>query len=436
MVNKISTVLRFICLITFSLLFSCDFSGSRIASQKQILIMKFDPDLNDAASLSTTSHGMVTGLNIWFYMDDSVDRSALIPTIVHNGGMVKANEIRTGPIVVSGQTALDFSTANNPTRLFVIAENTSNRKYECYFVNDPSLLPRISVPSGTRNNELFYLSGGSFTMGSSVLGGDAVPEHSVQLSPYFMSQYEISNSEFAEVMNWAWEGGLISVDQALGDVFISFAGKDWLLFSYVSLDSQLLFIDGTGIRVEQGYEDYPVVHVSWHGAMLFCYFLNLIEGLDNPWNPYTGNYDIRDNGFRLPTESEWEYAARRDQDGAVAAGNLISRADTLTDDDYCLHSGNSSFLLTARGGLNPNRMGIYDMSGSVAEWVYDGYGAYSTIALINPIGADSTAAVFRGGSYRTEASDCATSLRKSLNKRLDSVDIGFRVVRSSFEGSN
>lgn len=429
-----------IILFSTLLLSGCNLSGSKIASQKEILIMKFDPLLNVESGLSNVSYGIITGSDIYFYIDASISRSALIPTIFYNGGMIKFSSIREGLIVQSAVTPLDFSSNESP--LFVIAENTSHRTYNCRIVDNPSLLPKISIPASDNDNELVYISGGSFKMGSSVLSiaqPDSVPEHQVDLSPFFISEFEVSSGEFAEVMNWAHSGSLVTVDPTKGTVSAAVSGKSWLLFDYSPSQSHLVYVDQSGIECEEGFESYPVINVTWYGAQFFCYFLNLKEGLDSPYNPLNDSLDLSANGYRVPTEAEWEFAARRDPDGIVSAGNLISRVDDAqSDDQYCLYQANSpSSSLTTRGSLSPNKMALYDMSGSAKEWVWDGYELYSVGTFNNPLGdSDSLETVLRGGSYLSASiENCYTSVRKRLNKEGTYVDIGYRVVRSSFEGS-
>ena len=422
----------FICLLS-SLFISCDFSDSKINSQKEILIIKFDSTLNSSSGLLSNSYGIITGLDIYFYINDSVDRTSLIPTIFYNGGMLKYNDIKKGDIVLSNETSLDFSADETP--LFVIATNTSNRKYNCKIVNSPDFLPKVSIPFGEQNNYFTYISGGTFIMGSEELSGDAIPEHLVTLSPFFISEYEVSNGEFAEVMNWAYFQGMLSIDNNLGQVFSNIAGVSEVLFGYGDSSSRLIAVDEGGLSCEVGYENYPVTNCSWYGAMFFCYFVNLKEGFDFPFSPAMNNLDFKDNGYRLPTEAEWEFSAKRDGDGNVEKGNLISRDLSGTDIEYCLFKDNSESVLNEdRGTLLPNKMGLYDMSGSCLEWVCDSYQAYTSSPFLNPIFLNYSLVVVRGGSYKMSLESCFTSVRKSLNKKDFSSDTGFRVVRSSFEG--
>ena len=139
---------------------------------------------------------------------------------------------------------------------------------------------------------------------------------------------------------------------------------------------------------------------------------------------------IRDaDGYRLPTEAEWEYAA---------SGGQLERKEVFSGSDYigsvAVHSANSSGSPATVGSLKPNRLGLYDMSGNVFEWCWDIYGEtfYSDSLLSqNPTGpAKGNFRVYRGGSWLSPPMICLVFNRLSNNPQLRSNLVGFRLART------
>ncbi|MBL8029359.1 MAG: formylglycine-generating enzyme family protein, partial [Fibrobacteres bacterium] len=147
----------------------------------------------------------------------------------------------------------------------------------------------------------------------------------------------------------------------------------------------------------------PVESVTWYDAAMFCNALSKLMGKDTVYS-YTGNSMGTDvvatlikNGYRLPTEAEWEYAFRA---GATTKYYWSSIWDTTTANRYCWHYDNSSGSTQIVGTKLPNAWGLYDMAGNVSEWCNDWDGAYSSESQIDPIGKSTgDGRVVRGGSY-------------------------------------
>jgi formylglycine-generating enzyme required for sulfatase activity len=133
------------------------------------------------------------------------------------------------------------------------------------------------------------------------------------------------------------------------------------------------------------------------------------------------------NGFRLPTEAEWEFAAR--------GGNQTHNYTYSGSNDVnsvAWYSSNSGSQSHSVGGLAANELGLFDMSGNVREWVWDIYGSYPSGDQTNPIGATSgSIRVDRGGSWQYSASYCSITYRDSDNPGYINNFIGFRVCRIS-----
>ena len=138
-------------------------------------------------------------------------------------------------------------------------------------------------------------------------------------------------------------------------------------------------------------ENLPVENISWHDGKEFISKLNALTG----------------KTFRMPTEAEWEYAARG---GSKSRGYKYSGSNTL--DDVAWYADNSGGETHEVGTKSPNELGLYDMSGNVWEWCSDWHGNYSSSAQTNPKGPDSgTRRAIRGGGWFSFARYCRCSRR-------------------------
>jgi formylglycine-generating enzyme required for sulfatase activity/TolB-like protein len=227
---------------------------------------------------------------------------------------------------------------------------------------------------------------GTFMMGSDLQDGEQ-PVHRVTISsPFYMCDHEVTQGEWQSVM---------------GSNPSSFKKGD----------------------------NYPVEQVSWYDAVAYCNKRSIREGLTPCYNG-SGNSitcDFSANGYRLPTEAEWEWAAKGggkgNFDSLYSGGNI---ADSVAW--YDANSGGSTHPVKTK---QPNSLGLYDMSGNVWEWCWDWYGPYSSGSQTDPARAASgTYRVLRGGSWYDGAGYCRSSYRFSdfPDGRLNYY--GFRVCRS------
>ena len=230
------------------------------------------------------------------------------------------------------------------------------------------------------NMKMVYVEGGSYNMGcTGEQGGDCDDDEKtvryVTVSDFYIGQFEITQAQWQAVM-----GTSVYQQQSKAGGSSTY---------------------GTG-------NDYPMYYVSWEEAKEFCRRLSQQTG----------------KTYRLPTEAEWEYAARggkKTQNSKYAGGFLL---------DYVgWHTSNSGGKTHAVGTKNANELGIYDMSGNVWEWCEDWYGDYRSYDTDNPTGASSGSyRVLRGGGWDYDASSCRVSYRggDSPGNRYD--NFGFRVV--------
>lgn len=176
----------------------------------------------------------------------------------------------------------------------------------------------------------------------------------------------------------------------------------------------------------QSEPDYPVESVSWYDAVEYCNWLSDKEGLDRC---YSGSgkdikLDIAKNGYRLPTEAEWEYACRAGTTTDYYWGDKM-------DGDYCWF-GNRRGQVHPVGQKEPNAWGLYDMSGNVWEWCWDWYDNeyYKKSPENNPTGPSvGSTRVLHGGGWGNGADGCRSASRSYTWPGIAGGDVGFRPVR-------
>ena len=246
-------------------------------------------------------------------------------------------------------------------------------------------------------DEMVYVKGGTFTMGATAEQGtsepwdDEYPTHQVTLSDFYIGKYEVTQQLWEYVMKY-------SGPCADGTTMSAYASDVWL---------------GSNPSSSYGVGDYyPAYYVSWEDIVnIFIPRLNKITG----------------KTFRLPTEAEWEYAARG---GNKSNGYKYSGSNIL--DDVAWYTSNTSAMTHQVGTKAPNELGLYDMSGNVWEWCSDWYGSYSSSSQTNPTGPTSGSnRVNRGGSWGTDAPRCRVAFRNDSapGYRCDYF-LGFRLVCS------
>ena len=177
--------------------------------------------------------------------------------------------------------------------------------------------------------------------------------------------------------------------------------------------TQAEYVQVTGTNPSTAHGDrLPVESVSWWDAVRFCNLLSEREGLAPAYELAADEieWDASADGYRLPTEAEWEYACR--------AGTTGARYGPL--DEIAWYRGNSQERIHDVGGKQPNAWGLYDMLGNVWEWCWDIYDAevYGSYRVL------------RGGGWFDEHWSCRASVRRRSHPTFRTDDVGFRLARS------
>ena len=296
--------------------------------------------------------------------------------------------------------------------------------------------------------------------------GVFIEGRTVTLSDFYMSKYEVTKAQYKAIME----------DRSLNPLGIT-------------ADPSYSTLKPKESVMAAGEEDYerPVENVTWYDAVYFCNFLSKKEGLEPVYtmeNPQTSTKDIfragasgyetvsikyissanvtadhTKNGYRLPTEAEWEYAARGGDPSKADWDYTFSGADTAAETSYSsssntgldavgwymfntcnggtttstkMTSGTAGYGTHQKGLKAPNALGIYDMSGNVWEWCYDMYSSVSTGKETDPLGSWSgSGRVGRGGSWDDDASYASVCYRDSGTPSLRNGGVGFRLVRTA-----
>jgi len=186
---------------------------------------------------------------------------------------------------------------------------------------------------------------------------------------------------------------------------------------------------------QPGEPGLPIVGIDWNQAIIFCNRFSMATGLTPAYeiakqDPYKGDLAMKvtrvigADGYRLPTEAEWEYAARADESKTYAGSDR--------PDNVAWFADNSDMKLHPVGGKLPNSWGFHDMSGNVWEMVWDVPGPYTTSESTDPSGpAKGVVHVVRGGSYQVEQRGIRTAMRGWYFSMIANPTVGLRLARGA-----
>ena len=301
--------------------------------------------------------------------------------------------------------------------------------------------PMVTVPSS------------AFIMGDGVVSGGH--EREVTLTrDFYLCEHEVTNREYMEALQWAYDNGYVTATassvhdnldgctETLVDLYTG-----WCEMQFDSGSGTFYLREAPSIWAQQAYPggydpaSHPVQQVSWYGAVRYCDWLSMREGLPRAYE-HSGDWLCNNHdpygaaGYRLPTEAEWEYAAQHDDERIYPWGDEApdcSRAN--------FYNGYDCVGWTSPVGSYPDApasLGLSDMAGNVWEWCNDWYGSLGTAPVSDPVGPTTgtgpvVGLVVRGGSWYAHYVDftslrCARRLYYPPFQRI--VNLGFRAART------
>ncbi len=260
-----------------------------------------------------------------------------------------------------------------------------------------TLLSFFAFKNNLIDTNLIKIQGGTFKMGSKDSDGladvDEQKEHNVNLNTFEISKFEVTV--------WEW--------------------KQFIKANKMKMPEKPTW----------GWQDnYPINGVTWNEAIAYCNWLSKKEKLQPVYTKKGPNFvcNFNANGYRLPTEAEWEFAAKG---GASSKSFKYSGSNNL--DDVAWHKGNSKGTPHTVGTKLPNELGVYDMSGNVWEWCWDWYNKdfYKLEKGDNPKGPEmGERRSVRGGSWDSQQNYVRPANRISTEPNKTHEFYGFRVVRT------
>ncbi len=270
------------------------------------------------------------------------------------------------------------------------------------------------------------VSGGTFRMGTSDDTERSFPDHDVTVSSFYMTKTEVTVADFRKF-----------IEETGYTTFAEIAGKGFAFNKELGV---------WGLRIDASWKNpgfqqedtHPVVLVSWMDAVAYANWLSESEGLEPAYGLLGVDAVCRweTDGWRLPTEAEWEYAARG---GSVSKGYAYAGSDN--PDEVAWYGENSGKTGTCPvAAKQANELGLFDMCGNVSEWCWDWYDEYSAEAQNDPRGPESGYAlvfrgktdfgrIVRGGDWYLNAYALPPTDRSYSDPVKSNSGTGFRLVR-------
>ncbi len=283
---------------------------------------------------------------------------------------------------------------------------------------------------------MVFIQGGTFEMGDTFGegGDDEKPVHTVTVSDYYLGRTEVSVGEFKSFIEAT--GYQTTADKEGHSYRWTGKWEEW--------DGVTWKDDAEGNKRPRNEYNHPVVHVSWYDAVHYCNWKSRQEGYQEVYTINGENVSANwsANGYRLPTEAEWEYAARNLGKRIKYAwgnefphGNVADESAKKKFTDWTIFEGyEDGYVYTAPvGSFEQGDQGLFDLSGNVWEWCWDWYGSdyYANSPTRDPRGpASGSYRVNRGGSWNSFASYCLVSYRYDFTPSFRVYYLGFRLSRS------
>lgn len=248
------------------------------------------------------------------------------------------------------------------------------------------LLVSINIAAQSKYPEMVLVKGGTFKMGSTDGYDDEQPVHTVTITDFSISKYEVTVEQYRTFC------------KETGHKFPEMPTKDW-------------YDEHPNVHTWVWRNNYPILNVDWNDAMAYCVWISKATGEE----------------YTLPTESQWEYAARG---GKSSAGYKYSGSNKLSDvgwyDENTYERGPRPV-----GTLKPNELGLYDMCGNAYEWCLDIYSPYPSKSIKNPTGPkNGQFRIIRGGCWYNSDDLCTVTVRDAPKPNYNTFYYGFRIVKN------
>jgi formylglycine-generating enzyme required for sulfatase activity len=298
---------------------------------------------------------------------------------------------------------------------------------------------RLRVTARDSEADFVNVAPGTFMMGSPTTEPgrwDDETQHQVTLTHgIYVQTTEVTNQQYMELAQWAYDHGYVTTDGTW--LYDNLDGSTLGLKTLGAWNEEMTFSGGVFSCINP---THPVKYVGWYGAVAYCDWLSLQQGLPrayshstwqcNGGNPYTAT------GYRLPTEAEWEYACRAGTQTPFNTGSCLAAGTEANFEGLFPYAGCQggppAYSTVPVGSYPANAFGLYDMHGNEWEWCNDWYGAYGG-TVTDPVGPGAGSyRVFRGGYWGCQSALwCRSANRKYDYAKFWASFIGFRPVRSA-----
>jgi len=314
---------------------------------------------------------------------------------------------------------------------------------------------RVFADDGKSADSLVMIPGGAFAMGDHFGEGPSddreLPVHNVYVDTFMISRFEVTNQQYCAFLNHVRSQNQITVTDG---VVYALGGSDPYFSTYESSTYSNISYNGSVFQVVNR-DNHPVVMVSWFGAAAYCNWRSLQEGYQACYNLTTCVCDHSKHGYRMPTEAEWEFAARGGLNGkrypwgdtiVTNRANYYNTGDPYETGAYPWTTpigfydgsmqqkstfnwpGSATSYQTANG---VNGYGLHDIAGNAWEWCNDWYlqTYYSTSPYSNPVGPTiGPYRVIRGGSWSNGGTHCRVTYRGYVTPTTRYDSVGFRLA--------